>query len=50
MTQGLGEHKDESVEEEQAKEAPIKTKVIKRKAKEPPAPQPKLKKVEKPTP
>ena len=50
LTQGLGEDKDESAKEEQAKEAPIKAKVIKRKEKAPPAPQPKPKKMAKPTP
>ena len=50
LTQGLGEDQEEGAEEEEAKEAPIRTKVTKRKAKAPPAPQPKAKKVSKPAP
>ena len=38
LTQGLGDDKYESAKEEQAEEAPIKAKVIKRKAKAPPNP------------
>ena len=38
LTQGQGEDKYESVEEEQAKKAPIKAKIIERKDKEPPDP------------
>lgn len=44
LTQGLGEDKEEGVKEEEAKEAPIRTKVTKRKAKAQPTPQPKGKK------
>ena len=50
LIQGLGEDKDESAEEEEAKEAPIRTKVTKRKEKAPPTPQPKPKKVVKSAP
>ena len=48
LTQGLGEDKEEGAKEEEAKEAPIRTKVTKRKAKAQPAPQPKANKVTKP--
>lgn len=50
LTQGLGEDTKEGFEEDEAKEAQIRTKVTKRKAKAPPTPQPKEKKVVDPAP
>lgn len=50
LTQGQGEDKYEDVEEEEAKEAPIKGKAIKRKEKTPLASHPTSKKATRPTP
>lgn len=48
LTQGLGEDKEEGVEEEEVEEAPTQAKAKKRKAKTQPVAQPKAKKVTKP--